>query len=204
MDVQVWILSADEAFARMLTVELEMLRLSVLCNADPQAAHSAEIVLLDLDTAFPPPVACYRRMIGFTRNSASAADETRRLCSLILRRPFELRRLREEVFSLLYDDGGSSYTRPASMRIEAKAAESLYTVSLSDGRRVSLSPKEHAVLSLLVANRGMPISREAISKEIGESSANKADVYICLLRKKLESADRRVILTVRGRGYQLL
>lgn len=201
MDVQVWILSADDAFARMLTVEMEMQRLSVLCDADATSAHSAEIVLLDLDTALPPSVDRYRRMIGFTRRSATAADETRRLCSLVLRRPFELRRLREEVFSLLYAEEGSVASRSVPMQLREHASR---TVSLSDGRRVSLSPKEYAVLGLLLANRGTPVSREMIASEIGESSANKADVYICLLRKKLESPDRRMIVTVRGRGYQLI
>jgi len=49
---------------------------------------------------------------------------------------------------------------------------------------------------------GEPVSRERIAEGIGESSANKVDVYICYLRRKLEQVTGlRVIRTVRGKGY---
>ena len=77
-------------------------------------------------------------------------------------------------------------------------------VTLSDGKCIPLGPKEFAVLSLLWRRRGEAVSREEISREIGESTANKVDVYVCMLRKKLEAEDLRYIKTVRGRGYCLI
>ena len=70
-------------------------------------------------------------------------------------------------------------------------------------REIKLSEKELAVFSLLYENRGEAVSREAILDSLG-GSGNEADVYICLLRRKLEAGGKKVILTVRGQGYKLI
>lgn len=196
MHTQVLILSADAVFARMLTLELEMQRISA-ANRPSADGHTAEVVLLDLDTATPPDSTTYRQMIGFGTRSAAAGDEAGRLCSLVLRRPFEMRVLCAEVSKLL-KSGTDEQAEPPLLILNPDG------VILSDGRRVAVSPKERAVLELLLQHRGEPVSREMISAAIGESSANKADVYVCYLRKKLETSERRVIRTVRGKGYQLI
>jgi len=64
--------------------------------------------------------------------------------------------------------------------------------------------EDHQVLELLLSERGETISRERISEQIGESGANKVDVYMCYLRRKFEAAvGAPLISTVRGRGYRL-
>ena len=200
MYVQVFILSADALFSRMLMLELKMQRLDVACAAEPKALQYADVVLLDLDSALPPTPDRYRSMIGFSRRAAASGDEIWRLCSLILRRPFEMKRLRDEVLFLLYDD----VERANAQRHSADFEEMEGQVHLSDGRQISLSPKEYAVFRLLREHRGTPVSKERISQEIGESSANKAEVYICMLRRKLERGDVRLIKTIRGKGYCLI
>ena len=205
MQTQVLILSADSVFARMLTIELEMQQLSVCCAAEYDGVCRADVVLLDLDSALPPPSDTYQHMIGFTSNASSAGDETKRLCSLILRRPFEMRLLRSEVRSLLSDRRDAhALERGGDPLVQARESTGAFLVLLTDGRRVSLSPKEYAVFELLRANRGNPVSRAEISLRIGESSANKADVYICYLRRKIETPERRMIRTVRGKGYCMI
>lgn len=199
MYAQVFILSADALFARMLMLELKMQRLDVVCAESLDGARYADVVLLDLDSAFPPPPECYRTMIGFTRNSAVRGDENSRLCSLILRRPFEMKRLREEVLSLLSEEDHAR-----RFAVAAVAGDAEGRVQRADGTRVLLSPKERAVFHLLMEHRGTPVSREQILEVIGESCANKADVYVCMLRKKLETADTRMIKTVRGKGYCMI
>ena len=200
MYAQVFILSADALFSRMLMLELKMQRLDVVCAAEPKALQYADVVLLDLDSALPPTPDRYRSMIGFSRRAAASGDEVWRLCSLILRRPFEMKRLRDEVLSLLLENFERAPTHPHAAPFEEIEGQ----VQLSDGRRISLSPKEYAVFRLLMEHRGTPVSRARISAEIGESSANKTDVYICMLRKKLEIGDVRLIKTVRGKGYCLI
>lgn len=203
MTAQVLILSADAVFARMLEIELEMMQIRVARMRAPRAESRADLVLLDLDTSLPPNPEHYRYMIGFTQNSASAGEETGRKCSLVLRRPFEMRLLREEVSTLLFSGEGDALEQEGKNTSEDYLLEHL-SVRLSDGRSIPLSPKEYAVMALLLSRRGTPVSREEIAETIGESTANKVDVYVCFLRRKLETPERRVIMTVRGKGYQLI
>ena len=204
MNAQVWILSSDALFSRMLMLELKMQRLDVVCAASLEGAQYADVVLLDLDSALPPPRNRYREMIGFSRNAIASGDEIGRRCSLILRRPFEMKRLRDEVLSLISEDLQKPAVRKPTDREVQADGDADGWIQLPDGGRIRLSPKEYAVFRLLAEHRGTPVSRERISEEIGESMANKVDVYVCLLRKKLETADTRLIKTIRGKGYCML
>lgn len=70
------------------------------------------------------------------------------------------------------------------------------------GRSITLSDHEMKILTRLCENAREPVSREELNALLGASSGNIADVYVCRLRKKLEEIDgRRVIFTVRSKGY---
>lgn len=76
------------------------------------------------------------------------------------------------------------------------------------GREVTLSAKEYALLEYLMHNQGIILSREKIENHIWnldyEGGTNVVDVYISYLRKKLdEGREKKLIQTVRGRGYLL-
>ena len=49
-------------------------------------------------------------------------------------------------------------------------------------KKLALSNHEARILEALIAKKGEAVSREELSALIGESSANKVDVYICYLR----------------------
>jgi DNA-binding response OmpR family regulator len=76
-------------------------------------------------------------------------------------------------------------------------------------RTISLSPKEYALLKLLISQPGRVFSTEEILAELwrGSPYASAQDVqkYAYLLRKKLETDPARpeFLLTVRGFGYRL-
>ena len=59
------------------------------------------------------------------------------------------------------------------------------------------------MLSVLYENRGTPVSRAELDVALGNHGGNESDVYICLLRRKLESDGQRRIFTKRGVGYFL-
>ena len=206
MDFQVAVICPDRVFARMLQLEFEMMHLSVFCADCLPPSHSAEIVILDLDNPVFPSGQTFGTLIGFTRSMALPSEELKRQCSLILHRPFEMKRLREEVSNLLQRD---SVRKEQTLRQERGFGffplfcfeKGILTV---EGREVVLSPTEQKVMKLLWEKRGKVVSREEIACRIGESSANKADVYICCLRKKTEvPLGRRLIETVRGQGYRI-
>ena len=76
------------------------------------------------------------------------------------------------------------------------------------GKEIPLSAKEYALLEYLMHNAGIVRSREKIENHIWnfdyEGGTNVVDVYIRYLRKKIdEGYDKKLIHTVRGRGYVL-
>ncbi len=76
------------------------------------------------------------------------------------------------------------------------------------GRRLDLSPKEFALLSLLARRRGEVLSRTLIAEQVWDMNfdpeTNVVDVHIRRLRAKVDDQfDRKLIHTVRGVGYVL-
>lgn len=77
-----------------------------------------------------------------------------------------------------------------------------------DGKRVDLTPKEFALLSLFLRRRGEVLSRTYIAEQVWDmnfdSDTNVVDVAIRRLRTKVdEPFDKRLIHTIRGMGYVL-
>jgi DNA-binding response OmpR family regulator len=76
------------------------------------------------------------------------------------------------------------------------------------GHPLALTPKELAVLELLMENAGRLLTRAQIEEEVWETDlcteSNLLEVYIARLRRKLATAGAStVITTVRGAGYRL-
>lgn len=76
------------------------------------------------------------------------------------------------------------------------------------GKEIRLSAKEYALLEYLMHNQGIVLSREKIEDHIWnfdyEGGTNVVDVYISYLRKKIDDGhDKKLIHTVRGKGYVL-
>ena len=91
---------------------------------------------------------------------------------------------------------------------DSKTEDAVYVINPTEGlilienNLVKLTKTEFNLLEALCDNRGKSVSRENICSLLGESDGNKADVYICRLRKKLETpAGKRKIVTRRGEGY---
>lgn len=75
-------------------------------------------------------------------------------------------------------------------------------------KQITLSAREFSLLEYLMRNRGIVLSREKIENHIWnfdyEGGTNVVDVYIRLLRKKLDDGyEKKLIHTVRGSGYVL-
>lgn len=76
------------------------------------------------------------------------------------------------------------------------------------GKKISLSPKEYAILECLIRNKNIVLTRAQIESNIwnmdynGES--NVIDVYIRYLRRKIDDDfEEKLIQTIRGTGYML-
>jgi two-component system response regulator MprA len=77
------------------------------------------------------------------------------------------------------------------------------------GRSLTLTAREYQLLLLLIEHRGQVLSREQILRRVWPeqqqgSASNVIEVYVRYLRQKLEQGgERRLLHTVRGRGYCL-
>ena len=77
-----------------------------------------------------------------------------------------------------------------------------------DGKEITLSGKEFALLRYMIQNEGIVLSREKLEQHLWNydymGSSNVIDVYIRYLRKKIdEGFEPKLIHTVRGVGYVL-
>jgi two-component system copper resistance phosphate regulon response regulator CusR len=76
------------------------------------------------------------------------------------------------------------------------------------GKRLDLTPKEFALLSLLLRRCGEVLSRTLIAEQVWDmnfnSDSNVVDVHVRRLRMKMDDPyERKLIHTVRGVGYVL-
>ena len=74
------------------------------------------------------------------------------------------------------------------------------------GKEIELSMKEYQLLEYLMYNKGRVLSREQIEEHIWNydyyGGTNVVDVYISYLRRKVDAGfDKKLIRTIRGRGY---
>jgi DNA-binding response OmpR family regulator len=77
-----------------------------------------------------------------------------------------------------------------------------------NGRRIELTPREFAILEVLMRNPGHPVSRASLLEEVWsmppDSTTNIVDVYVKYVRDKIDlPGEPKLTQTVRGFGYEL-
>jgi DNA-binding response OmpR family regulator len=122
-----------------------------------------------------------------------------------LAKPFVFAELSARIRAVLRR--GSRGTR-AVLRIEDLELDRMAHVVRRGSNDIALSPKEFALLELLMCNEGRPVARAAIIENVWklhlDTMTNVVDVYINYLRRKVDSGyDRTLIRTIRGVGYQM-
>ncbi len=98
--------------------------------------------------------------------------------------------------------------QPDVLRIADLEIDLLQHTAARGGRRLDLTPKEFAFLSLLVRRTGEILSRTLIAEQIWgmnfDSGTNVVDVAVRRLRKKMDDPfSKKLIHTMRGVGYVL-
>lgn len=75
------------------------------------------------------------------------------------------------------------------------------------GEALSLTPREYNLIELLMRNPGRAISREAILESVwgfgSDVTENTLEVFVRLLRMKVDTRGPKLIHTVRGFGYMM-
>ena len=192
--MRISVISNDRLFASMLCAEIKSMGREYKISNE-----KAEIFIVDLDERLSLEHLAGARVIGFSRNENELSSEVIDKCEIVLHRPF----LIEELKKLIEDMATQKNTLAESTSGALVFNDEEMSVRLF-GERIRLSQNEYAVLSKLNENSCSPVSREKLCEVLSSSAGNMCDVYICHLRNKLESVcDKKLIFTVRGKGYML-
>jgi DNA-binding response OmpR family regulator len=120
-------------------------------------------------------------------------------------KPFSLMELMARVQALLRRNSGMipncSQVGDLTLHREERRVE-------RNGRRIDLTPREFAILDVMMRNAGRPVSRATLLDEVwntaGEPATNIVDVYMKYVRDKVDlPGEPRLTHTVRGFGYEL-
>ncbi len=119
-------------------------------------------------------------------------------------KPFSFEELLARIYARLRNQFPHLFAEVAygPFRIDDRRKEIRY-----DDRILELSPTEYELLSFLVVNHGLVLSKPVILDKVwgydfgGED--NIVEVYIRSLRDKLNDKEHRIIRTLRGSGYRV-
>ena len=123
-------------------------------------------------------------------------------------KPFSLEEVIARIRALLRRSGawGGSGTSERLSFADLELDESSHEVR-KGGERVALSPTEFKLLRYLMLNAGKVLSRREILEHVWSldytGDAGVLESYVSYLRRKVDSAEPRLLHTVRGVGYML-
>ena len=120
-------------------------------------------------------------------------------------KPFAFSELLARLRTILRRGGAR---QPETVRVADLEIDLLRHKVQRDGQRLDLSPKEFALLSLLMRRAGEVLSRTLIAEQVWDmnfnSDTNVVDVHVRRLRAKVDDPfEHKLIHTVRGAGYVL-
>lgn len=120
-------------------------------------------------------------------------------------KPFAFSELLARLHSILRR---SPARQPQRLTVQDLEVDLLQHRAMRGGRRLDLTPKEFALLLLLVRRMGQVLSRTLIAEQVWDmnfdSDTNVIDVAVRRLRRKVDDPfSEKLIHTVRGVGYVL-
>jgi DNA-binding response OmpR family regulator len=121
-------------------------------------------------------------------------------------KPFAFEELLARIRALLRR---SELTRPPVLRVGELALDPATQRVTYEGRAIELTPKEYAILHILMRHAGDVVTRARIGDAAWEADPedlrNLLDVHVSHLRRKISvGAHAPVIETIRGRGFRIV
>ena len=121
-----------------------------------------------------------------------------------LTKPFAFAELVARLHALLRR---SAITRPMVLTVADLSLEPVSQVVTRAGVRVNLTPKEYAILELLMRHPGEVLTRARLGEQLwrdDDDVNNLVDVHVSHLRKKIDRPPSEPLIhTAWGRGYRL-
>ena len=122
-----------------------------------------------------------------------------------LTKPFAFEELLARIRALLRR---SELSRPPALTAGDLVLDPVTHRVTRGGADVGLTPKEYAILEVLMRHPGRLVTKSRIAESVWEQApddfSNLVDVHVSHLRRKIETADASPIIhTVRARGFRL-
>lgn len=120
-------------------------------------------------------------------------------------KPFSIIELQARIHALTRRNSG---TVPCLSRVGDLTLDREERRVERNSRRIDLTPREFAILELMMRTPGCPVTRATLLDEVwnmsGEPSTNIVDVYMKYVRDKVDGpGEPRLIHTIRGFGYEI-
>jgi two-component system OmpR family response regulator len=123
-----------------------------------------------------------------------------------LQKPFSLEELVARATAVLRRTGQSREERTVLSCGDVEMDDDAHQVTKA-GEEVSLSPTEYNLLRYLLVNQGRVLSKAQILDHVWQydfgGDGGVVETYIGYLRRKLDTADPKLISTIRGVGYTI-
>jgi len=120
-----------------------------------------------------------------------------------LTKPFSFVEFRSRLHALIRRSHKN--TSPV-LQVDGLVLDPLKHLVMREGRNINLTPKEFAILELLMRHQGEVVTRTMIIEHVWdynfEGMSNIVDVFVVTLRKKIDGGFKnKLIRTVHGVGY---
>ena len=211
------IITDDIRFKRMLSLELYSCGIEEIsdigCFNCDSLSEENFFAVIDLDFCQEDDIAelCSKyKVIGFSYKYKGEIGKKADMCYAFFHRPFLISEFLSVIFhqgeKIIHEKSIRRRTRLSSLH-EKKSYLSIdgeNRCAVWGNNKILLSDNELKIMSALCDRMGYVVTREELSKLIGGASGNMCDVYICMLRKKIDDQfGVKLIYTVRGKGYMI-
>ncbi|WP_026121581.1 response regulator transcription factor [Paraburkholderia kururiensis] len=210
----------NESLSHWLLKLLKEERMAVDRAADGDAADQLlrteqyDVVLLDLQLPKMTGKDVLRRLRGRRNNvpvlvvTASGSIDEKVEClgagaDDYIVKPFETRELVARIKALARRQNGEKHTDFACGDLTYNTDSRQFRIR---GEPLSLRPKEHSILEMMMLKCGKTLSKSALMSGVyaleEESSEDAIEIYVHRIRKRIEHCDATIV-TLRGMGYLL-
>jgi len=123
-----------------------------------------------------------------------------------LTKPFSFSELLARIYALIRRSSGAAESTRLS--VGALSMDILNREVIRDDKKISLQPREFALLEYLMRSAGRVLSKTLIMEHVYDYNfdpqTNVVDVLVCRLRNKIDKDfEKKIIHTIRGVGYVL-